>query len=692
MRKKGSMYALLATLVTILSSCSTSGSYNYPDANFRENVIVYINGKEYRYKDIYNLFDGKKESASAIFSRANSVLTQFVTPRTTAMKTLVENKMEDYRDQWTTNAKNNNTSYEEERAKTLQSENVLDELALENKLYVNEQVSENEKAYLRDVDGNNSYRYYISEDTTKQFVKDNAPYHVSHILLKLDASGDSEGIANGKISSDDSKQIGGLVKNLISKDSFGSIAQQFSDDTGSAAKYGELADTSNGVAMEKRTSYINEFKLGIYAYDAYINKNTSSSADMKKSVRLPGVALDDNSQDESVAGIIGNTKIGQKQVFGIPLSVALTMSVIADKDKSDSGSKPTNATKTQYPRNVYYKNYFNQHSISFIYDDSDTYDETFLAQIKETYKTDDVKKDIDHIAATADSDPTSVEKGLPARYEEYKEVKEILNTYTADKNSVDYKKKFTAFSSVANAESSLVTYTGNIQKDSNTSKYFAKNSVSQITDASNKNILTDERGNPILVVRGGSDSYQGIHFITVNQNPFVDPENNYKYWTITLPDSTKSEAAFSNDYATNPTFINFVKDSTSQQTVYKERATMIRNDIKASNSSLQQYAIWEYNLAKYNEKHNDDFLSLLGDRKNDVINYVEAIKKGTKKTANDSLDSSWESYINILNLYDKKQRRDLIPTVCVGYFNRGSYSIKDADKDVNIGEGCHVSI
>ena len=195
MRKKGSMYALLATLVTILSSCSTSGSYNYPDANFRENVIVYINGKEYRYKDIYNLFDGKKESASAIFSRANSVLTQFVTPRTTAMKTLVENKMEDYRDQWTTNAKNNNTSYEEERAKTLQSENVLDELALENKLYVNEQVSENEKAYLRDVDGNNSYRYYISEDTTKQFVKDNAPYHVSHILLKLDASGDSEGIA-----------------------------------------------------------------------------------------------------------------------------------------------------------------------------------------------------------------------------------------------------------------------------------------------------------------------------------------------------------------------------------------------------------------------------------------------------------------------------------------------------------------
>ena len=85
MRKKGSMYALLATLVTILSSCSTSGSYNYPDANFRENVIVYINGKEYRYKHIHTLFDGKKESASAIFSRANRVLTQLVTPRTTHM-------------------------------------------------------------------------------------------------------------------------------------------------------------------------------------------------------------------------------------------------------------------------------------------------------------------------------------------------------------------------------------------------------------------------------------------------------------------------------------------------------------------------------------------------------------------------------------------------------------------------------
>ena len=710
MRNKRSFFALLLTLSTVMTSCKKTEDYTYPGPNFREGKIVYVNGKEYKYKDIYKLFDGKKESASAYFSIAKSILTQLVTERTSAMKTIVDDKMEDYRDQWNTNAKNNNTSYEEEKKKTLSSEGVLDEAALENKLYVNQQTTENENNYFKDNPGADDYTYYISEDVTKKFVTDNLPYHVSHILVKVDASSDGEGLSNGKISADNATKIGTTIKNLISSDSFGSVAQQLSDDSGSAKTYGELADSSNGVAMEKRTSYINEFKLGIYAYDAFVNKNTGSGTNttLKKSLRVPGQELDDGSQDTSVSNEIADTSIYKKQVFGIPLSVALTMSYVASKDKADSGSKPTNASENQYPRNIYFNNYFNQHSVSFIYNDADEYKANFLADIKATYGNDDTYKDIAYVskadATSAGGDANkSVEALLPTRYEEYKSIQETLDTYigSKDKRTDAYSKKFKSFTEVAAADAKLVSYKGSYQKNSAKDEYYATNKVTAL-DTSNKDILTDERGNPIIVVRGGSDSYQGIHFITVNKDPFNNTgidENNYKYWSITIPDSSKTGAAYSTDYSTNPSFINFVNDSSSQKTTYKDRATMIRNDIKAANSSLQTYDLWEYNLQKYKEKYNVDFLELLGDKKNTIVSYVNSSKKGTISSSSDTLDSSWESYIKKLT-YDENiaKPRDMIPTVCIGYFNRGSYSIKTKDPndtsktvDTYIGGACHVS-
>lgn len=704
MRRKKSTYAFLLTLTTLLSSCKTSEDYIYPGANWKDNVVVLVDGKEYQYKDIYTLFDGKKESASAYYSIAKNVLTQLVTERNASMQDIVEGKMEDYREQWTTNAKNNNTSYDEEKQKTLDSEGVLDEEALESKLYLAEQTTSNENAYLRENPGANDYQYYINEETTKSYVKDNAPYHVSHILIQVDASSDGVGRYDGKISADDANQIGNVVKNLISNDSFGSVAQQLSDDTGSAAKQGELADSSNGVAMKKSTSYINEFKLGIYAYDAFINKDTSTgdlATTVKKSLRVPGQELDDNSQDDSVSSIIGSTNIGKREVFGIPLSIALTMNVVASKEKSDFGSKPTNASESQYPRNIYFNNYFNQHSVSFIYDDSKEYKERFLNEVKEAYKNQDGYKDIQYVSkadATAAGGDTNntIEAKLPTRYDEYQQVSNLLETYTNDTGEGSiYRRKFKPFSSVANDQSKLVTYQGQIKQNTSNNKYYASTTVETISG--DKNILTDERGNPIIVVRGGSDSYQGIHFITVNNDPFVDADNSYKYWTTTIPDSAKAltSSAYSSNYSTNPTFINFVTDSTSAKTTYKDRSSWIKNDIKAAYSSIQEYNLWNYNLSRFQEKYNANFLDLLGDSKAIVVDYIDSQIKGTNKTANDTLDTSWSSYINLLDVSSTIQRRGLIPTVCVSYFNRGSYTVKegaDGTTDTNKGEGCHVTI
>jgi hypothetical protein len=66
-----------------------------------------------------------------------------------------------------------------------------------------------------------------------------------------------------------------------------------------------------------------------------------------------------------------------------------------------------------------------------------------------------------------------------------------------------------------------------------------------------------------------------------------------------------------------------------------------------------------------------------------IDEYVTYTRESATTTANDTLDSSWETYVNSTVLNEEMQPKRIIPTVCVSYFQSG---VINAEEE----ELCHV--
>lgn len=648
--------SLAMSILAIASLTACDDDYNYPDAKWKEGIIVNVDGKDYKYDEIYQLFDNSKGSAQAYFNVAKNILAQLVTPKTDTMLSNVDTKINDLKNTWKTNARTNNTSYKEEQEKTFDSENVEDLDELREKYISQQQVEKNSQDFY-EINANGvtdpSYTYYISEQMTKDYVTNQAPYHVSHVLVKVDASSDGEGYWNGKITADNAKKIGNAVRMLASSDSFGSVAQLVSEDEGSAKMYGELVTTTEGsqsVAMEKTTSYINEFKLGLYAYEAYLNPKTKAAevnTAVRASLRVPGQAAVSSSfdyeNDTAVSELITDgTLVGKNGAFGIPLSKAITLGYVADVEKNIvDGSKVDYASETQYPRNILFNNYFNYHGVNFLYDDSETYEAEFLADAK---------------TVGAHSGETiltlnDVKDKLPSKYAEYEYVTGQLSKIDAGK-----------FKTVEGISDNLYNYDFDA---------FTKKSVLTKIPTSKKILVEkDTDTNPVIIVRGGSSGYQGIHFIVVNNDPFVNSQNTYQYYRTNIPDASADPAsAKSADYSTNPSLINYVKADINSNTTYNARRDAVVAAVKASDSNID-FRLYEENIKKFGA---DKFNELLGDYAGIINKYIEITKESSELGKNSSLDESWETYIQTLALQEEITPRGLVPEVCVSAFEGGNY-------------------
>ena len=648
--------SLAMSILAIASLTACNDDYNYPDAKWKEGIIVNVDGKDYKYDEIYQLFDNSKGSAQAYFNVAKNILAQLVTPKTDTMLSNVDTKINDLKNTWKTNARTNNTSYKEEQEKTFDSENVEDLDELREKYISQQQVEKNSQDFY-EINANGvtdpSYTYYISEQMTKDYVTNQAPYHVSHVLVKVDASSDGEGYWNGKITADNAKKIGNAVRMLASSDSFGSVAQLVSEDEGSAKMYGELVTTTEGsqsVAMEKTTSYINEFKLGLYAYEAYLNPKTKAAevnTAVRASLRVPGQAAASSSfdykNDTAVSELITDgTLVGKNGAFGIPLSKAITLGYVADVEKNIvDGSKVDYASETQYPRNILFNNYFNYHGVNFLYDDSDTYEAEFLK---------------DAIEVGAHSDKTiltlnDVKDKLPSKYAEYEYVKGQLSKIDSGK-----------FKTVEGISDNLYNY--------NFDAITKKSVLTKIPTSKRILVEKDTDTNPVIIVRGGSSGYQGIHFIVVNNDPFVNSQNTYQYYRTNIPDASADPAsAKSADYSTNPSLINYVKADINSNTTYNARRDAVVAAVKASDSNID-FRLYEENIKKFGA---DKFNELLGDYAGIINKYIEITKESSELGKNSSLDESWETYIQTLALQEEITPRGLVPEVCVSAFEGGNY-------------------
>lgn len=694
---KGKRGLAMAMSLIAISLTACNDDYTYPDYDWKDGEIVTVGNHTYKYDEIYKAFEGSKTSASSYFSVAKSILAQSVTTRTDGIMSVVDNKIDALHDTWKTNARTNNTSYKEEQEKTFDSEGVEDEDELREKYIAQQRVEENSNAYytVKSADENASQNkggeYYISKETTQEFVTNKAPYHVSHILIKVDASSDGEGYYNGQISSDDAKQISNVARMLSSGTSFGSVAQIASDDS-SNTQYGELYTQSDDsgsamVAMLKDTSYVNEFKLGVYAYDTFLNNQTTSSdgvnyattKTIRESLRVPGTEEGSNKESE-VATAINDTLVGQGKAFGIPLSVCFEMNQVAEweKNPTDGTTVSTERNKTvsarQYPRNVLFNNYFNYRGVSFIYLDSiQEFNTRFLKEVNDVVKA-LIAKGYSSLSEfeTIDEFVNDDLSELAYKRTEYEYIKKLMDYVTTkDKNNfVDYK-------------GSLVGYKSEITSGSNVTEL----SEIETTDSTYK-VLSDGT-NPLIIARAGTSGdsgYQGIHFISINNDPFTydgngSYTNKYQYYRANVPSETKAETqdAFSTNYSSNPSFINYVSVDANSTTTYNSRRSTLEAVIKGSLSNAD-IALWEYNLEQFTTKYGKSFLDYLPTNvKTLITQYITLTKENNTDSAEDSLDSSWETYIKEINMQQTLAKDRMVPTYTMGSFEAGYYTSEMED-------------
>ncbi len=688
---KGKRGVALAMSLIAISLTACGEDYTYPDASWKDGIIATIGNKTYKYDDIYPALEGTKSSAQAYFNVAKSVLAQAVTTRSDGILSVVDNKIESLHDTWKTNARTNNTSYKEEQEKTFSSEGVEDEDELREKYIAQQRVEENSssfstvKTYSADNDGG---EYYLSKELTEKFVTEKAPYHVSHILIKVDASSSGDGYYNGQISSDDAKQIANVTRMLSSGTSFGSVAQLASDDS-SNTQYGELYTSGSMIAMLKDTSYVNEFKLGVYAYDAFLNSNTSSNtsssnaknSEIRSSLRVPGTSEGSNSESE-VAKSIDETLIGKGEAFGIPLSVCFEMNQVADWEKNpyDGSSISTQNNKSitarQYTRNVLFNNYFNYRGVSFIYKDSiEDFNTRFLAEVNGIQKA--RRKKAEKEGETGPSDYGDIktfledtnDDYLSFKRNEYSEIEKLLK-------NVD--------------DSAFCDYSGKLVNYNDTNEEY--NAILGVVKGETHKILASN-SNPIIIARAGTSGdsgYQGIHFITLNNDPFTADKNGdytkkYQYYRANVPSDTKAEnsTAYSADYSEHPSFINFVTADANSTTTYNNRRSSLEDVVKASLPS-EDIALWEYNLQTFQEKFKKDFTDYLPENVKKLVNqYITLNKESSSDSADETLDSSWETYVNELITQESLTQERMVSDVCIGSFE-GGYFTKDME------EACYV--
>ena len=284
-------------------------------------------------------------------------------PQMTTIRRDAAEKVSDDKDTAQSNADANNTKYKKEFEAILESKGVDDEEELLNK-YIEELQKETFE--------NNFYTYQV--DTIKNgdanavkslsdgsdlftwtgYLNDMLPYHMSHILVKLSDSSDTN-YYNGTISEDNAVRLFNVISELgLGAKSFSKIAMTYNEDPGSKDKEGDLG------IMDYDTSFINEFKLGIYAYEQFYNGTDVSGSKIAVSDEVKTNYL--NAAKEAF-GLANATDLPT-----VELSVFEELKNVAKQDKDENGKPVIENATLVYPRNIIYNKYLNRHAVFFIED------------------------------------------------------------------------------------------------------------------------------------------------------------------------------------------------------------------------------------------------------------------------------------------------------------------------------------
>ena len=529
------------------------------------------------------------------------------------------------------NAESNKTSYDEEFEKLLENYSCEDEAELLEHFIYEREHTEFEKQFYDEqtiFTGKTGVEYLrdakLAANGYEGYLEKKAPYHVRHILVKFNGSSADDKFWDDTIDAKDAKNLWTVVSQLAAGElDFGQIAEnssEFSD--GSASKYGDLG------IMDKDTSFVNEFKLGIYAYENLYGPNAAKAKASEISI---------SSADTSYADVKGQkgiditdryskavTYTGTKYDSGVTKDLAGDASGIAtipygafkaindwaNTTNTKAGEVVNEGNAVFYPRNVIYNKYLNRHNVAFI-------------------------------------TPNVIPSNVVDAEGDYS----LTDENTVGYNDGVYEAKYDEFAALGGFRSGIIE---------------------------GQKVLCTKNGDPILVVRAGSGDYHGIHFIVIQKSAMADDLSDY--YSVKYP----GQEGYIQP-STKATYVNFLNQGTKE---IKARAEEVSGKIKGFDSSNINKLIY----ASYKDSQKLEFRKFkVGETEVDLGEYIDNwIKVNKTKSdfdAGNSWESTWESYLNQLD-QQKVERRKLVSEVCAIGFTTNNVD-KGANWNT-VGGRCYV--
>lgn len=484
---------------------------------------------------------------------------------------------------------------------------------------------------------------------TNGYIQNKVPYHIRHILVQVDASQDY-GYSRGHISSDDAHQIYQVVTALANGTSFADTANLYTDDTGNKDSN---TGTLNGgeYIMDSSTPFVNEFKLGIYTYDLLLSDNGYES-DTNYQTKLDNLHIPESVED-TLKGF---------GVSWIPYDVILELERVKDQTTAN-GVTVNDNDEDYYPRNIYFNKYFQNRNVAFITNES------LLSDSQLGYESD-----------------YSLFKG------------DNWTNIGMDKRN-DKVSGSTVYSDV-NEEGHYIT--SGVQSTNLDDKQ--KSNFQEITiDGVTKNVLCDQNGNPIMVVRN-QESSSGIHFIVIERSAFdtaggtaedkpykatieeyyapvtpkeidgIDPNTQRPYWTTdgTFPVYTDKGVTLPKQTYVQTEVVRSNSDVNNTVGNYSTRVSTLRTSIE---TSIDTYDTFKWLNPNYeislNKIAGQDIQSM-------VETYINKETRASKDTAAQSLEDSWMSYANSIVQQNRQRQYMLLPEVLARHFGEANLYVQGA--------------
>ncbi|MCH5171272.1 MAG: hypothetical protein J1F31_00330 [Erysipelotrichales bacterium] len=346
MKKRNLAIGLVALMVGGMTLTSCDPVSKKPGA-----ILTINNGNENAKQiDIDKIFDRYITKSNGITSYYNAICEVVIRasiPVTEEIKNSAERSVNQQKDKAKSNAETNGTKYSDELDAILESNGVENLSELKDKFIYEQLKTKARENYFAENDNETaeeSERYKLLKD----YINTKVPYHISHMLINVSAS-DSDAGYKGQITEQEARNLIAAIKRLARGDSFGSVAQSLSGDTSSAQNFGE------GDIVTLDTSYVNEFKLGVYAFDRIYNANKENAYEGKDK-RVSRIGMSDKAE-----GYYAD----HAEIDQIPYKQVMEMDSLVDVTDS-YGLKVNDDDPNFYPRNIYFNHLFNSRRIALI--------------------------------------------------------------------------------------------------------------------------------------------------------------------------------------------------------------------------------------------------------------------------------------------------------------------------------------